>query len=480
MKNLKKLYACILSTVMAVAMVGCSADSTDDHGGTTAKMVDVTLNLSAASNNTATRAWDDSNASDGEMMKNWIVVITTTEGASGKVFQVSESGTLSAEVEKDAVENVKLESGKTYTFYSFANISKDVVANAFGLSGASSLTANATFTPSTIDNATFETKAKDFTIDDAKKSGIPMTSKTKATITDNTRDLTLLLVRLYAKITIDFTNTYDDEITIKSFSILDEITTNKTAVGLFPTTTTAFNGVNDDQKSIDISLPSDIAKHRASYETTLNQKVASNATYSYTFYVNESESTNDFGSFILSVTSDKGGEYTGHALLNQETTGGETDITKMKAVKKIVRNDYLKIPVTIDDYKLVVDIQDYPPIGVYPASVMEEDGVFTCTFHWASHFNIIPTIRKQSNGDDYPNKITSITLTDETGHQADLLQDGLKQLTDPATGQITLYGVFKEGTTTTSNIYQLNIVAKISDNDIRNWKYKLKIVKEFK
>lgn len=459
-------------------MVGCSADSTDDHGGTTAKQVDVKLNLSAANSNTSTRAWDDSNAEDGEMMKNWIVVIATTDAnGNGTIFQVAESSNTS-EVEKDAIENVKLVSGTTYTFYSFANIKKSEVAGFFGLQ-ESTLKEDGTFSTTTIDNATFKTNAKGFTLAKAKSDGIPMTSKTVATITDTTKELTLLLVRLYAKVTIDFKNTYDDEITIKSFSILEEITKNNTEIGLFPKTETTFNGVNDDAKAIDINLPSDMTKKDGDCEVTLDQKVASQATYSYTFYINESLSRNEFGSFILSVTSNKGGEYTGHALLNQENTGGETSVADMKAVKKIVRNDYLKIPVTIDDYKLVVDIQDYPPIGVYPASVMEEDGVFTCTFHWASHFNIIPTIRKQSDGTEYPNTIQSITLTDESGSASDLLHEQLKQLKNEETGQITLYGAFNENATSSSKIYQLNIVAKISDNDIRNWKYKLKIVKEF-
>lgn len=458
-------------------MVGCSADSTDDHGGTTAKQVDVKLNLSAANSNTSTRAWDDTNAEDGEMMKNWIVVIATTDAnGNGTIFQVAESSNTS-EVEKDAIENVKLESGKTYTFYSFANIKKSEVAGFFGLQ-ESTLKADGTFSTTTIDNATFKTNAKGFTLAKAKSDGIPMTSKTVATITDNTKELTLLLVRLYAKITLSFTNTYDDAITLKSFSIIDEITKNDTQIGLFPTTTTPFNGVNDDQKTIDTNLPQNASD--GDCDVTLNQTIAKGATYDYTFYVNESVSTNDFGSFILSVTSNKDTKYTGHALLNQENTGGETDVAKMKAVKKIVRNDYLKIPVTIDDYKLVVDIQDYPPIGVYPASVMEEDGVFTCTFHWASHFNIIPTIRKQSDGTEYPNTIQSITLTDESGSATDLLHEQLKQLKNEETGQITLYGAFNENATSSSKIYQLNIVAKISDNDVRNWKYKLKIVKEFK
>lgn len=458
-------------------MVGCSADSTDDHGGTTAKQVDVKLNLSAANSNTSTRAWDDSNAEDGEMMKNWIVVIATTDGnGTGTIFQVAESGTLTSEKEKDAIENVKLESGTTYTFYSFANIKKSEVAGFFGLQ-ESTLRADGTFNTSTIDNAKIKSSAKDFSLTKTT-DGIPMTSKTVATITDTTKELTLLLVRLYAKITLTFKNTYDDEITITGFSILDEITKNDTQIGLFPTTTTTFNGVNDDAKSIDTNLPQNVSD--GDCEVKLNQKVAKGATYDYTFYVNESVSTNEFGSFILSVTSNKGTEYTGHALLNQENTDNETDVAKMKAVKKIVRNDYLKIPVTIDDYKLVVDIQDYPPIGVYPASVMEEDGVFTCTFHWASHFNIIPTIRKQSDGTEYPNKIQTITLTDEAGQATDLLLESLKTLTDKTTGQITLYGVFNENSKSTSKIYQLNIVAKISDTDVRNWKYKLKIVKEFK
>ena len=63
------------------------------------------------------------------------------------------------------------------------------------------------------------------------------------------------------------------------------------------------------------------------------------------------------------------------------------------------RNQYSVIPITLDDYKLTIKVVDYPPIGVYPASVANNaDGSFTCTFSSNGDFEISPTITRYSDG----------------------------------------------------------------------------------
>ena len=73
------------------------------------------------------------------------------------------------------------------------------------------------------------------------------------------------------------------------------------------------------------------------------------------------------------------------------------------------RNEYSIIPITLDDYKLKIEVVDYPPIGVYPAAVTGDEGSFTCTFHAGSDFQIIPTLTKYSDGNTADFTIESIT-----------------------------------------------------------------------
>ncbi|MBR1545921.1 MAG: hypothetical protein IJ633_03870, partial [Prevotella sp.] len=65
----------------------------------------------------------------------------------------------------------------------------------------------------------------------------------------------------------------------------------------------------------------------------------------------------------------------------------------------IARNDYRIIPIVLDDYKLDMIPYDFPAIGVYPASVKEEDGIYTINFHDYGHFHLQPVVKKVSNGD---------------------------------------------------------------------------------
>jgi hypothetical protein len=121
--------------------------------------------------------------------------------------------------------------------------------------------------------------------------------------------------------------------------------------------------------------------------------IAAGTKQTVTVYVNESEikSTSRYGLFQLTLTIDRGGseEELRFALISNDNNNWTY----------ISRNDSRTIPLTLDDYKLDVIPVDYPPIGVYPASVKEEDGVFTCTFHAEGEFAYIPIVTRYSNGE---------------------------------------------------------------------------------
>lgn len=64
----------------------------------------------------------------------------------------------------------------------------------------------------------------------------------------------------------------------------------------------------------------------------------------------------------------------------------------------IARNDYRIIPIVLDDYKLDMIPYDFPAIGVLPASVKEEDGIYTINFHDYGHFHLQPKVTRYSDG----------------------------------------------------------------------------------
>ena len=55
---------------------------------------------------------------------------------------------------------------------------------------------------------------------------------------------------------------------------------------------------------------------------------------------------------------------------------------------------------------------DFPAIGVYPASVKEEDGIYTITFHDSGHFHLQPKVTKYSANN--PKEVVPFTATAPT------------------------------------------------------------------
>ncbi len=83
-----KTIAIALLTIAGIS--ACSSDFTDDPTTPSGQPVTVTLNIGVQEPDEETRAWDDINATDGEMMKNWFVVVTDL---NNKIEAIVESGT---------------------------------------------------------------------------------------------------------------------------------------------------------------------------------------------------------------------------------------------------------------------------------------------------------------------------------------------------------------------------------------------------
>lgn len=381
MNILKNLPILLLLLIMAA----CSSD-TDAALFEEGTPVRVTLRLSVAGND-ATRADavlnPDKNASADEMMKNWKVIVAD---ANDKVVNTFEKSGLNNLETDEVTQSVTLIKGSTYHFYSFANLSWTEL----GFDAAPSVGTDV----SALNTRTFSINGNDFNLA-SSSSGIPMSNRQTYTVKGEADEsFDLIVVRMLAKMEFQFTNATTSALTVTGITLSD-ITSNSNDVAdniyLLPAYQTGENlNGPDDMAAGDLipNLPTSVTK--ANFTKEVNLSVGTNAeeTVTTTFYLNESQVAKDTypGYFVitLSVNKDGGTSEQRYALLSW---------------KEIARNDYRTIPIKLDDYSLEIIPYDFPAIGVYPASVREEDGKFTCTFHAGGDFYIVPRVKQLSTGD---------------------------------------------------------------------------------
>ncbi len=362
-----RLLTIIYTCVVAICFAACSGDEYIDEQ-TEGRKVNVTLRLSV-DNNTTTRAWQDTNAetyNNSEMMHNWTVVVVNS---SGTVEKIVSQTPVEGKEEIDNIAEISLTTGQK-TFYSFANIDKSVITE-WGI---------------TDKNAMPDLSTKEYTIENGSISvtGIPMSNKQTITISQN-GTVDLIVVRMLAKMKFQFTNVTEAAIKINSIT-LSEITTGP--VYLLPKYDTGGGGPdNMEPGNLLPNIPEGSAKadYTFSIDGGLTVEAGNTTPVETTFYINESEATAAYPKyFVITLNIDKGEvvDEQRYALLEWN---------------QIARNEYRIIPITLDDYILDIEPQDFPPIGVLPASVKEEDGKFTVTFHAGGHFHIVPKVKQASS-----------------------------------------------------------------------------------
>lgn len=374
MNILKNLPILLLLLIMAA----CSSD-TDTTLSEEGTPVCVTLRLSVAGND-ATRADavlnHDTNASADGMMKNWKVIVADANDKVVNTFEKSDLNNLETDEVKQPVTLIK---GSTYHFYSFANLSWTELGFAAVPSVGTDVSA--------LNTRTFSINGNDFN----SASGIPMSNRQTYTVKGEADEsFDLIVVRMLAKMEFRFTNATTSALTVTGITLSDITSNVADNICLLPAYQTGENlNGPDDMGAGDLipNLPTSVTK--ADFTKTVNLSVGTNAeeAVTTTFYLNESQVAKDTypGYFVitLSVSKDEGTSEQRYALLSW---------------KEIARNDYRTIPIRLDDYSLEIIPYDFPAIGVYPASVREEDGKFTCTFHAGGDFYIVPRVKQLSTG----------------------------------------------------------------------------------
>lgn len=402
-------YICIWAVCLLAA---CSAgdDATSFPGQADAEnQVGVTLQLSALSSQTSqssrsslTRAaWEtDTEAMPGEMMKSWFVVVVQ----NGKIEKIITSDLKSlgvTEVEKDQV-FVELYKGET-TFYSFANIKPEEI----GLDASTSVGQPL---PADFDEKTYQMDGNcqhfhqlmtpDF------QNGYPMSNKQVVNITDNQQVINLEVIRMVAKVQLSITNATDHAINLKTITLSDVTLNGNRNIKLLP-------NVDSANKLKGVNLADGVAKGTITLKADENNKgitIGEGATQTACFYMNESlvDKGEDGGNryFILSLTT-----------VDAATATGTTSNHRyaMLSWNEIRRNDYLKIPIKLEDYQIRWTVEAFSPIGVLP-KVKDDGENLSLDFGYYGEFHIKPEVIKLSRTGSQTLSVSEWQMgTDATG-----------------------------------------------------------------
>lgn len=378
-------YICIWAVCLLAA---CSAgdEATSFPGQADSEnRVGVTLQLSALSSQTSqssrsslTRAgWEtDTEALPGEMMKSWFVVVVQ----NGQIEKIITSDLKSGvtEVEKDQA-FVELNTGET-TFYSFANIKPEDIGLDASTSVGQPLLAD-------FDEKTYQMDGNSKLFHQSMapdlQNGYPMSNKQMVNITDNQQVINLEVIRMVAKVQLSITNATDHAIYLKTITLSDVTQNGNQNIKLLPNVDSAneLKGVN---------LPDGVAKGTITLTAAENDgmTIEARATQTACFYMNES---------LVDKGANGGNRYFILSLTTVDATTGTTSNQRyaMLSWNEIRRNDYLKIPIKLEDYQIRWTVEAFSPIGVLP-KVTDDGENLSLDFGYYGEFHIKPEVIKLS------------------------------------------------------------------------------------
>ena len=414
-QNMAKIYyyICIWAVCLLAA---CSAgdEATSFPGQADAEnRVGVMLQLSALSSQTSqpsrsslTRAaWEtDIEALPGEMMKSWFVVVVQN-GTIEKIITSDLKSLGVTEVEKDQV-FVNLNTGAT-TFYSFANIKPEDI----GLDASTSVGQQL---PADFDEKTYQMDGNcqlfhqlmtpDF------QNGYPMSNKQTVDVVDNQQVINLEVIRMMAKVQLSITNATDHAINLKTITLSDVTLNGNPNVKLLPNV--------DSNNQLQVNLPNSAKKGTITLTAAENNGMTIEARAKQTacFYMNES---------LVDKGADGGNRYFILSLTTVDATTGTTSNHRyaMLSWNEIRRNDYLKIPIKLEDYQIRWTVEAFSPIGVLP-KVTDDGENLSLDFGYYGEFHIKPEVIKLSRTGSQTLPVSEWQMgTDATGSDGWKLQE---------------------------------------------------------
>lgn len=375
MKTMKTIHTALILMVLAL-ISACSTDNADSilggNGGDNPGdkvIVHMTLSTASSSGTRATLSWE--NGIDAENMKSWVVAFVK----DGKVVSFAENNNVSDNNRiKDEVTIKDLPKGEaTYQVYSFANLT----AAELGISKGAEVH---------LDNMNWKMNGNGFNVNATDCKGIPMSNKqeVKVDVSGKPDKTELWVVRMLAKVTLQFRNPSATDLVINDITISD-ITKNSSENGdkenikLLP----KHSGADKDEVTCIPNLVEQAATENYTYKLSPTVTIPAGTTdyKEISFYVNESAAGNTSKYFII----------------NLNTSAGVKRYALFKDWKTIARNDHHILPISLDDYKLKFDVQAFTAIGLYPS--IRDNGTtlsYTC-YYPEEEFHIQPKVVKASD-----------------------------------------------------------------------------------
>ena len=420
MKTIKTIHTVLILMVLAF-MTACSTDSADpiqgDSGGDNPGdkiTVHMTLSTAPSSGTRASLSWKD--GVDAENMKSWVVAFVK----DNKVVSFAENNNVSDgnRIKDDVTITDLPKENATYQVYSFANLT----AAELGISKGTEVH---------FDNMKWKMNGNGFDVNATDCKGIPMSNKQEVTVdaSGKTDKHDLWVVRMLAKVTLQFKNPSSTDLVINDITISD-ITKNSSENGdkenikLLPNHTDADN----DQVTCSPNLVGQAATDNYRYTQSSPKTIKAGTDYKpeneISFYVNESAAGNTSKYFIINLNTSAGVKR--YALFKDWTT--------------IARNDHHILPISLDDYKLKFDVQSFSAIGLYPS--IRDNGTtlsYTC-YYPEEEFHIQPKVVKASDDSE-------VTGIDNTQVKWELIkEDGM---TDETANAKLVFKVLPSWNTTT-------------------------------
>lgn len=371
MKTIRTIHTALILMVLAF-MTACSTDSADpiqgDSGGVNQGdkvTVHMTLSTAPSSGTRASLSWE--NGVDAENMKSWVVAFVK----DNKVVSFAENNNVSDgnRIKDDVTITDLPKENATYQVYSFANLT----STELGISKGADVD---------FDNKKWKMNGNGF---DVTTKGIPMSNKQEVTINASGKpDKTeLWVVRMLAKVTLQFRNPSATDLVINDITISDITKNSKDNadadnIMLLPMHSDASSGADKDEVTCIPNLVGQAATQNYTYTLPSAVTIPAGTTdyKEISFYVNESEAGNTSKYFIINLNTSAGVKR--YALFKDWTT--------------IARNDHHILPISLDDYKLKFDVQSFTAIGLYPS--ITDNGTtlsYTC-YYPEEEFHIQPKV----------------------------------------------------------------------------------------
>ena len=205
--------------------------------------------------------------------------------------------------------------------------------------------------------------------------GIPMSNKQTIEIKKNTSDVDLEVIRMVAKVKLKITNDTPNDITLKKVALTDITKNEANNLYLLPG--------KDNGTAVEPHINASAAKEMFTINLNPEVVVKANTTTPtiISFYVNESIARMP-NYFVVSVKTD-------HATMNHRGA--------LSNWNTISRNDYLEIPIKLNDYRVRFKVEQFTPIGVLP-TVEQNDEMLTVRFKSYGEFHLIPYVVRISDG----------------------------------------------------------------------------------